>query len=266
MLSQAEVSRAQELIAEVTPRAKAAVATIKAKTKTALASQAEVVTSADLSLDEWLIAELKQRFPNHGVLTEESELVSEQTGMWVVDPLDGSTNAAHGLPLYGVALSYWEAFEPRWGALVLPAFNEVMTGGPGFGVQFNGQPHTLPPFESPSPLVTVAPVLKPAEHGRLVELVGAATKAPRDYGCSVYQSMLLAQGKCDAYVAINLGLWDFGALLPLAQVLGLEYEWLSSSPTSSHRYLGGYEYSVVVGRKALVSSLIKALHQDFART
>src|SRR5262245_50716469 len=74
----------------------------------------DLVTSADRASEAYLVAEIERRFPGHAVLAEEgsgSERASRYR--WLIDPLDGTTNFAHGYPFYAVSVAVEEAVPGR---------------------------------------------------------------------------------------------------------------------------------------------------------
>ncbi len=89
--------------------------------------QQDPVTSADKASQEYLVAEITRRFPGHGILAEESadESADESEDaspdfLWVVDPLDGTTNFLNGLPVYAVSIGVLYRGWPLAGAIYVP--------------------------------------------------------------------------------------------------------------------------------------------------
>ena len=80
------------------------------------------VTDADNAADEFLRTEIARRFPDHAIVTEETESESDEARdiTWVVDPLDGTTNFLHGLPMFAVMVAVLERGEPVVGAIYIP--------------------------------------------------------------------------------------------------------------------------------------------------
>ncbi|MCK7504313.1 MAG: hypothetical protein MZV70_09630 [Desulfobacterales bacterium] len=67
----------------------------------------DLVTEADKMSEELILAEISRQYPDHGILSEESAVKNEQATLrWIIDPLDGTTNYAHGFPFF--------AFPLRW--------------------------------------------------------------------------------------------------------------------------------------------------------
>ncbi|MBM3940398.1 MAG: inositol monophosphatase [SAR202 cluster bacterium] len=83
------------------------------------------VTDADKAVDEYIRGEIARRFPTHAVLTEEHAPADERAAdvMWVVDPLDGTTNFLNGLPAFGVLVGVLERGMPVAGAIFVPSID-----------------------------------------------------------------------------------------------------------------------------------------------
>ena len=81
------------------------------------------VTDADHASDDYLRSEIDRRFPEHGVLSEESEEGADRASpvTWVIDPLDGTTNFLNGLPTFGVLIGVLEQGRPVVSATFLPS-------------------------------------------------------------------------------------------------------------------------------------------------
>lgn len=85
-------------------------------------SAASVVTEADLAAEEWIIRQLRRRFPEDGIVAEESGWQPGATGFtWVIDPLDGTSNFVAGLPWFGVQVGVLRRGKPLVAAMYLPA-------------------------------------------------------------------------------------------------------------------------------------------------
>jgi myo-inositol-1(or 4)-monophosphatase len=80
------------------------------------------VTDADHASDAYLHAEIAKRFPNHGIVSEETDPADESATdiVWVIDPLDGTSNFLNGLPLFGVLIAVLEQGKPVVGAIFIP--------------------------------------------------------------------------------------------------------------------------------------------------
>lgn len=118
-----------------------------------------VVTDADTASDRFIAAALNQAFPEDRLLSEELNPRYSQTegeppasGLWIIDPLDGTTNFAVGLHFWGVLLARLVNGIPDTSVMYFPLLNELYTAQRGQGAYFNHQPLKVRPPGELSPL------------------------------------------------------------------------------------------------------------------
>lgn len=99
----------------------------------------DLVTTADRESEEFLLAGLEKRFPGTSFLSEETGHVSgsiaNNAGLWIIDPLDGTTNYAHGHPFFAVSVGFYDGREPVAGVIHAPMLGETfwaLRGGGAF--------------------------------------------------------------------------------------------------------------------------------------
>jgi myo-inositol-1(or 4)-monophosphatase len=99
----------------------------------------DFVSAADRRADEVLIAELRKARPAYGFLTEESGAIagSDDGNRWIIDPLDGTTNFLHGIPLFAVSLALEREGQLVAGVIFNPILNELYVGEKGGGAFMN---------------------------------------------------------------------------------------------------------------------------------
>jgi myo-inositol-1(or 4)-monophosphatase len=99
-----------------------------------------LVTEADISADRLILEAISERYPDSKVLSEElsPRLDSESSPVWVVDPLDGTTNFSLGLPIWGVSIAQVEDGFPVAAAIYFPVLKEIYTAQIGQGAWLNG--------------------------------------------------------------------------------------------------------------------------------
>ena len=86
----------------------------------------DIVTEADLASERFILSELRSAYPTYGIIAEEtSQGFSDAEWVWIVDPLDGTTNYSHGLPIYGVNISLAHNGYPVLGVTYEPANNRT---------------------------------------------------------------------------------------------------------------------------------------------
>ena len=104
-------------------------------------SRTDLVTIADHASEKFLIDSIKKAFPKHTINAEESgEWEGAADHQWFIDPLDGTLNYAHGVPIYSVSIGYAYQGEMTLGVIYDPSLDEIFCAERGKGVTLNGTP------------------------------------------------------------------------------------------------------------------------------
>ncbi len=99
----------------------------------------DLVTDIDHRSESYLIDEIKQRFPGHRIVSEESgDHGGEDEHIWFVDPLDGTVNYAHRVPVFAVTIAYQHQGILKLGVVYDPMRDEMFSAQSGAGAQLNG--------------------------------------------------------------------------------------------------------------------------------
>ena len=117
--------------------------------KSSRKSDRSIVTEADVAADRFIHETLKRITPDANILSEElqTNLKESTTDLWVVDPLDGTTNFSLGLQHWGVSVAYFHAGELEASAIFFPLLGEMYTASRGGGAFLNHQPiHARPVY------------------------------------------------------------------------------------------------------------------------
>ena len=189
--------------------------------------QIDLVTEVDVAVERMFRALVAERFPDHLVLGEElQEDDLQQRAVpgycWVFDPIDGTTNFAHGLPIFCASLGLELDGEAVLAAIYDPTRRELFTAVRGGGAFLNGAPLavTTAPAVLDSLLVTGFPyTVHESETGReLVGLFGhflGRSRAVRRLGSAALDLAYVAAGRLDGFYEATLKPWDScaGALL-----------------------------------------------------
>ncbi len=101
-----------------------------------------LVTRADQESEGLILAALHDRYPEHAILSEESGDSGQQSSayIWIIDPLDGTTNFAHGYPVYSVSIALRDERDFLLGVIYDPTRDECFTAARGQGAFLNGRP------------------------------------------------------------------------------------------------------------------------------
>lgn len=101
----------------------------------------DLVTVADLESEKTIIASIRKHFPDHPILAEESGLNSQEYNkyLWVIDPLDGTTNYTHQYPMVSISIALLYDSQPIVGIVYNPILHELFQGALGMGTTLNGR-------------------------------------------------------------------------------------------------------------------------------
>lgn len=188
----------------------------------------DLVTPADRASEAYVVEEIHRRFPDHALLAEEgTEEARPGRYRWLVDPLDGTTNFAHGYPFFAVSVALEEA-EPgreahagRRGPIVAgsifdPLREECWTAARGRGAFLDGRPARVSGIDrlERALLATGFPYdlkQRPQESLRYFEAFLPRSQAVRRDGSAALNLCYLACGRFDAFWEIKLHAWDTAA-------------------------------------------------------
>lgn len=196
---------------ELLPRFTRVAATLK--------TDGSIVTEADLACQQAIAAALAARWPRIPLLGEEMEPAVQQAllnesaeGLWCLDPLDGTSNFAAGIPYFAVALAYVRRGEVQLGLVYDPVRDECYTAARGQGAWLNDTPLCARATGLPlSRCVAMVDFkrLTPALATRLVCATPFASQ--RNFGSSALDWCMLAAGRGHLYLHGRQNLWDYAA-------------------------------------------------------
>ena len=186
----------------------------------------DIKLKADQLAEERILAILRERMPLP-VLTEESGEhggATENSRMWVVDPLDGTFNYSRGLPLCCSSVGLWENGRPVLGAVYNFFHDELFTGIVGQGAWLNGRPIAASGVKTAAKvsLATGFPHHQDFEAAPLRAFIRQVQdfKKIRMLGSAALMGVYVACGWVDAYVEEDVWLWDVAAAVAIAQAAG----------------------------------------------
>jgi len=181
-------------------------------------SRADLVTDADRASERLIVQRLRKEFPHSAILGEESGLHSGTSEeRWMVDPLDGTTNFAHGYPPFCVSIAYERSRELCAGVVYAPFFDECFAAQKGSGATLNDAKISVSTIEMISRAL-VCTGFRPANYarnGRYFEKISDRAQGVRRDGSAALDLAYVAGGRFDAFWEFDLSSWDVaaGALL-----------------------------------------------------
>jgi myo-inositol-1(or 4)-monophosphatase len=198
------------------------------------------VTESDLQAQEIIMALIRRHFPEHGFLAEE-EVGEENVGAgasgpwpspqssssprWIIDPLDGTVNFAHGFPLFCVSIACEVGGVLEYGVIYDPLRDELFEAKRGGGATLNGQPIRVSRTESMNAalLATGFPYdireRLPETMARLGRMLGLS-QGVRRAGSAALDMAYVACGRFDGFYEENLQPWDTAAGLLIIEEAG----------------------------------------------
>lgn len=172
-----------------------------------------LVTAADIVADEYIRNTIHTRYPQDGILSEEAGTTWQgEKAIWIVDPLDGTTNYQWGLPLWGVSIARWVDGLPSLGVIHFPLLKETYAAQRGRGVTRNGVPL---PKDEPKPLAFFACCSR--THRRYDITLPYKT---RILGAVTYNMIQVALGNAALNLEVTPKLWDVAAGWPIVEESG----------------------------------------------
>lgn len=187
----------------------------------------QVLTDTDFAVGKLIVEQVQTEYPQYNLIDEEAGIIdnkSEHT--WVVDPIDGTSNFAEGLPTYGIMIGLLEGNKAIAGGIALPFFDEVYIGVKGEGAFCNQQSLTINhQNDLLSSLVAYGidghqedPRRTEAET-RLLSKIILAIRNLRTTN-SAYDLAQVAAGKYAAYLNQTTKIWDNVAFQPIVEEAG----------------------------------------------
>lgn len=186
----------------------------------------DIVTDADLAANAAIRSRLERAFPAHAILSEEDPEpeVSKPEFLWIVDPLDGTTNYSRGFPAFSVSIGLAQNGRPAVGVVYDPLLDECYHATRGGGAFLDGTEIAV------SRVSKLEHALLGFELAREQELrergldwfakLGSHTMTARIGGSAALSFCYIAAGRLDAYLHLALSPWDIGAGILIAREAG----------------------------------------------
>ncbi len=208
-------------------------------------SDIDLVTLADTKSEEFILENIYSIYPDHHIIAEESDLTKGNSNYrWIIDPLDGTTNFVHNLPIFAVSIGLQYNKETILGVVYNPAANKCFTAEKNGGAFLNGESIEISSTNtlSNSLLVTGFPYIHDDNWERSFDLfreLYGKTQGIRRLGAAALDFCFVAMGRFEGFWEFGLMPWDVcaGALI-LQEAGGKVTDWDGSPmPFSGRRVL-----------------------------
>jgi len=188
-------------------------------------SPLELVTEFDGTSERLIVDAIGRAFPGDATLAEEGGARQGERWRWIIDPLDGTTNFAHGLPHFAVSIAGEELGELAFGVVYDPMRDELFSAGRGGGAFLNDARLHISPSAAlaDSLLVTGFPYdLRSHPDNNLDRYAWLAmqTRGVRRFGSAALDLAYVAAGRFDGYWELRLAPWDLAAGMLLVREAG----------------------------------------------
>ncbi len=177
-----------------------------------------LVTDADRAAERAIIDRIRREYPEHRILAEEGgcDAPSDSSFQWVIDPLDGTTNFAHGFPCYSVSIALEHRGFCVLGVVLDPTRDELFTAVVNQGANLNGRPiavSTIATLDTALLVTGFAYDIRETPNNNLDHFCRFAlrTQGIRRTGSAALDLCYVAMGRLDGYWEVTLSPWDSAA-------------------------------------------------------
>lgn len=187
------------------------------KIKVELKGRNDFVSEADRAAERAVIDTIQKHYPDHAILAEESGSQGASEYLWVIDPLDGTTNYLHGFPVFAVSVALLHQGRMEHAAVYDPLRQELFTASRGQGAQLDGHKIRVSGCKSLDRAL-IGTGFPFRDSGLAFEpYIGMLTKAIRQStgvrraGAAALDLCYVAAGRLDAFWETGLSKWDVAA-------------------------------------------------------
>lgn len=216
------------------------------------------LTETDLAAERAVLEILRQEYPDHAVLAEETAGQAPRDGwLWVVDPLDGTHNFSRGIPYFATNIALCHDGEPLLGLTYAPATGEEFFAQRGAGLTVNGQPARVSTAKRLADCVIGADLgYDDARAARMLELLAEVwpVQSVRVMGSAALGLAYAACGRYDLFLHHYLYPWDVAAGLVLVTEGGGAVRGRDGGPATID------SEGIVAGAPGAVSDLLERVH------
>lgn len=204
---------------------------MEARTK----GERDVVTAADTASEALISSRIREAFPGDGVVAEEGTSEPAMSGRrWYIDPLDGTVNFAHRLPIWCVSMSLFEGDQPVLAVIHDPVLGETFTAARGEGARLNGEPIATSGVSNlEDAFVHLTIDFNPESLSKGLQdiyILAPEVLRTRNIGSAALALAYVACGRFDAMVHRAAHTWDYGAGVLLIEEAGGAVTQVDGSP------------------------------------
>ena len=193
----------------------------------------DIVTATDYKIEEFLKERIQEKYPDDIIMGEESSPFSDlkHSACWTIDPIDGTVNYAHGIPLYGIQVALIEDYEIVLSVIYLPKFEQMYWAVKGCGAHkiegiYTSPLHPTMPDSPKRALINLGDIPHhnntiQSRQIKVIEYLSDKVLKVRMYGAACFDFVSLATGKAHGYMVFTTNLWDICPGILLCKEAGL---------------------------------------------
>jgi myo-inositol-1(or 4)-monophosphatase len=187
-----------------------------------LKGKQDYITEADGEIERLIIARLKARFPGDAFLGEEGGAEGQSEALWVIDPIDGTANFAHGIPHFCVSIAFMAGTELALGAIAAPMYGELYRARLGRGALLNDRPMRVSDADIQQAVVELGWSSRRSvrSYTAMVESVLATGATFMRAGSGALGLAYVAAGRTHGYCELHINSWDTLAGLLMVREAG----------------------------------------------
>lgn len=179
---------------------------------------ANIVTTADVESEQAIVAAISKHFPDHEFLGEEGHAADTSAPhLWIIDPLDGTNNFAHGIPQFAVSVAYYQNGKGICGVVINPVSGDLYTASVGGGAFRNGEPANVNSHQSLSDTMLATGfyydrgAMMRSTLGAIDSLFGKGIHGIRRFGAAALDLCAVGAGQYGGFFEFTLSPWDYAA-------------------------------------------------------
>ena len=179
-------------------------------------SKNDFVTEIDKKSEQLIISTIKKYFPNHAIQGEESGVSSGKSVLWIIDPLDGTSNYIHNIPIFSVSIGIMENNRLKAGLIYDPVHREIFHAQKGHGAYLNKKRINVTKIRSMPDALMVTGIPFRArdrfeEYMESFRKISLGTVGMRRGGSAALDLAYVACGRFDGFWELDLSPWDIAA-------------------------------------------------------
>lgn len=199
-----------------------------------------IVTDTDIKAEKMIVKALKKEFPQYGFMAEESYAQDTKKDQWIIDPLDGTTNFAHGFPFFCVSIALEKDGQTRAAAVYDPMHQELFTAIQGHGAYLNKKKIRVSKVTELSSAFLATGFsydFKNTKNNNIDNFKKflMSSMAVRRAGAAAIDLCYVACGRFDGFWEMGLQPWDSAAAVLIIQEAGGTVSLFDGSPFSNYK-------------------------------